>query len=204
MKDITPTFINGSPGGGVSPSSLAPYELLMRPSQKLGAVATRAFGDIKGLLHRDVVIPSAIRNYYTRSSELQRLAELKRVVQKSHEVLAQAQNITIFPDEVIVDRSKVTIIKRTSPWAHNTISIQIEDVLNVSTQLGMFFGTLTISSRVMNTIDHYDVNLLWRRDAIELKHIIQGYSIAKHNGVDVSELTLEETVETLRELGVSG
>ena len=58
-----------------------------------------------------------------------------------------------------------------------------------------------VSSRVMNSTDHYEVNYLWRKDAIALKHIIQGYVIAQHNNIDVSHLKKDELIKTLIELG---
>lgn len=109
--------------------------------------------------------------------------------------------ITLFPDSVTVDRTKVTITKRDFFWTSDVMSIRIEDVLNVSASVGPIFGSLTIASRVMSTIDHFKINHFWRNDAIRLKHIIQGYVIAQHNNIDTAHLTRAELVETLRELG---
>lgn len=202
MKDEKPIQTNHSPGRAHS-SSFHPYQLFMRQSHKLGAVATKAFGELKTFLNQEVVLPSAVRLPYPRKveNELQKIENLKKQVRKSHEVLVAVQTITLFPDEIVVDRTKVTIIKRYSFWSTDVISIQIEDVLNVSASVGILFGSLSIASRVMNTTDHFDVHLLWRRDAIELKQIIQGYAIAKHSGVDIGDLPREEMIETLRELG---
>ena len=202
MKDEKLSRTTNSPGEARS-SSFSPYQLLMRQSHKLGAVATKAFGDLRTFLNQEVVLPSAVHLPRSRQveEELQKIEDLKRKVKKSHEVLVAAQTIALFPDEVVVDRTKVTIIKRHSFWSTDVISIQIEDVLNVSARVGILFGSLSIASRVMNTTDHFDVHLLWRREAVELKHIIQGYAIAKHSGVDVGDLPRDEMIETLRELG---
>ena len=202
MKDEKLNRTTNSPGEARS-SSFSPYQLLMRQSHKLGAVATKAFGDLRTFLNQEVVLPSAVHLPRSRQveEELQKIEDLKRKVKKSHEVLVAAQTIALFPDEVVVDRTKVTIIKRHSFWSTDVISIQIEDVLNVSARVGILFGSLSIASRVMNTTDHFDVHLLWRREAVELKHIIQGYAIAKHSGVDVGDLPRDEMIETLRELG---
>jgi hypothetical protein len=37
----------------------SPYEMLVRQSKKLGQVATRAFHDVKIILHKEVTMPSA-------------------------------------------------------------------------------------------------------------------------------------------------
>ena len=116
MKDDKPIRTNHSPGEGLSSSSFSPYQLLMRQSHKLGAVATKAFGELRTFLNQEVVLPSAVRSPHSRKveEELQKIENLKKTVKKSHEVLINVQTVTLFPDEVIVDRTKVTIIKRYS------------------------------------------------------------------------------------------
>lgn len=192
-------------------SSMKPstYDLLVRQSKKLGAVATRAFGNLKYFLNQDIVIPPAenlMGNLALKrhNKSLQEATELRRVVKKSSQVLASARTVfpmTPFPHSVIVDRSKVTIIKRDFFWTARVISIQIEDILNVESGVGPFFGSLTLASRVMSSVDHFQINYFWRNDAVFLKHLIQGYVIAKHNHIDTSQLTKEEMIETLTGLG---
>lgn len=129
---------------------------------------------------------------------------LKRIIEQSHEILASANTvfpITLFPDTVFVDRTKVTIIRRDFFWSSDTVSIRIEDVLNVSTTLGPLFGSLTIASRVMSTTDHFRIDHFWRNDVIHLKHIIQGYVIARHSKIDTAHLSKDELVRTLVEIG---
>lgn len=137
-------------------------------------------------------------------SEVNATENLKKIVKQSHEVLATANTvfpITLFPDTVVVDRTKVTITRRDFFWSSDVMSIRIEDVLNVSASVGPLFGSLTVASRVMSTIDHFKINYFWRNDAIHLKHIIQGYVIAQHNNLDTAHLSKEELVKTLKELG---
>lgn len=130
---------------------------------------------------------------------------LKRIVQKSHQILAGAQTVilpmNLFPDTVVVDRTKVTITKRSFFWTASVISIRIEDVLNVACSTGPIFGSLIISSRVMNSTDHYEIDYFWRKDALYLKQIIQGYVIAQHNRIETSHLERKDLIGTLLELG---
>lgn len=188
----------------------ATYNLLMRQSRKLGKAAIAKLVDAKQFLQRDVPLPSANRIFQAatwsekKASEKPGVEALKKIVQQSHEVLAEVQTVfpvTLFPDKICLDRSVITITKRSFFWSSNVISLRVEDVLNVSTAIGPILGSLTISIRVMNSVDHYEINSLWRKDAIELKHIIQGYMIAKHSGLDIDHLSVKELVETLHELG---
>lgn len=188
------------------------YEPLVLQSHKLGRVATKAFHDIGRFLHTPVLLPQTglvekLREITTNATNHNAavISELRRKVQQSHQVLAIVRTVfplTLFPDSIVVDRTKVTIIHRTFFWSAETISFQIEDILNVSASVGPFFGSLTIASRVMSTEDHFRVDHLWRRDAIALKHIIQGYVIAKHSGMDTARLPQNELVAALSELGI--
>ena len=200
------------------PHVRSPYEMLVRQSKKMGNVATRAFRDVKDILHKEVQLPTWQHTAFTRApafirdevdaqkeKELRDVENLKHIVKKSHEVLASARTVfpvTLFPDSIIVDRTKVSIIKRDFFWTSNTISFQIEDVLNVSCGTGPLFGSLTIASRVMSTIDHFQINFLWRNDAIFFKHLIQGHIIAKNNKLETDKLSRKEMIETLCELGM--
>lgn len=195
--------------GNVPPTRVSTYDLLLRQSKKLGSVATKAFGGLRHFLTQDIVIPPAgdIMNSLTlakHNKTLQQATDLKKMVKESSEVLASARTVfpmTLFPDSIIVDRSKITIVKRDFFWTSRVISIQIEDILNVESGVGPFFGSLNVASRVMSTVDHFRIDYFWRSDAIFLKHLIQGYVIAKHNKIDTNQLTREEVVETLTELG---
>lgn len=130
---------------------------------------------------------------------------LRKIVKKSHQLLASCQTVilpmNLFPDSVTVDRTKVTITKRAFFWTSSVISIRIEDVLNVACSTGPVFGSLIISSRVMNSTDHYEIDYFWRKDALYLKQLIQGYVIAQHNQIETSHLSRDELVKTLLDLG---
>jgi hypothetical protein len=188
--------------------------MLVRQSKKLGQVATRAFHDVKIILQKEVTMPSAeqfLGNFphlshadTKKEKELAEADKLKKMVKRSHQVLANVRTVfplTLFPDSIVVDRSKISIIKRNFFWSSNVISFQVEDVLNVSSGVGPFFGSLTIASRVMSTVDHFTINYLWRNDAIFMKRLIQGHIIAKNNKLETDKLTRKEMIEMLCELG---
>jgi hypothetical protein len=213
MNDDEQTIKPKDPAGPLSSAHPSTYDLLVRQSKKLGGVATTAIHGARDILNREFTLPSAeqfLGNFphlsqSKKQQELKEAEKLKEVVKRSHEVLGSANTvfpITLFPDTIIVDRTKMSIIKRDFFWTSNTIGFQIEDILNVSCGIGPIFGSLTIASRVMSTIDHFQINYLWRSDAIFLKHLIQGHIIAKNNKLDTDGLSKEEMIETLCELGM--
>lgn len=172
------------------------YDSLMRQSRKLGKQAmgtmNEASQSARQFLNQRVGAPIVVDD----------IEELKQVIAHSHEVIASAKTVFpfVFPDEIILDRAKITIVKRTFIRTSDIISIRIEDVLNISASVGPIFGSVTIASRVMNSIDHYDVSRFWRDDALKIKQIIQGYLIARQNGVHTDHLSCEELAKTLLEI----
>lgn len=193
---------------GLSDFFYKPYGFFNRVNIRLGKAATKAFMDLEEFLHKEI-FPSPVEGILHKVSEkidekAQKLIELSKMVTRSNEILASATAVfpfDLFPDTVTLDRTKVTITKRTFFWSAEVISIRIEDILNVSTGVGPFFGSVTIASRVMSTVDHFKIDYFWRKDAIELKHMIQGYVIALHNKIEVDHLPKQDLRRTLAELG---
>lgn len=198
------------------PPQLSTYDRLMRQSKKLGHVATTTTRAIRNILTQEIQLPSSelFKSITTerqdapltqeKQQELNNIRQLKQAVEKSNQVLATARTVfpvTLFPDSIIVDRTKVSIIKRDFFFTSNVISFQIEDILNVSCAVGPLFGSLTIASRVMSTIDHFNINYLWRHDALYIKNLIQGHIIAKNNKLETEHLSIKETIDALSELG---
>jgi hypothetical protein len=129
-------------------------------------------------------------------------AKLEQAIQGSNQVLASATTVlALFPDKMIVDRAKVTIIKRQFFRMAEVMSIRIEDILNATSTVGPFLGTVSIVSRVLNDEQTARIGKFWRADAKRLKRVIQGYVIALERGIDCSQLGTQELSEMLEKLG---
>lgn len=81
------------------------------------------------------------------------------------------------------------------------MSIRIEDILNVTVDVGPFFGSLKIFTRFFNANKPYMVSFLRRDDALRIKRILQGYIIALQKNIDCSTLPTKELADMLHELG---
>jgi hypothetical protein len=145
--------------------------------------------------------PAQSQNQRNLSAEKSR-AELHEAIEGSNQVLASATTVlAIFPDTMIVDRAKVTIIKRQFFRMAEVMSIRIEDVLNATSTVGPFLGTVSITSRVLNDEQTASIGKFWRSDAKRLKRVLQGYVIALERGIDCSQLETEELSVMLEKLG---
>lgn len=130
--------------------------------------------------------------------------ELEHAIAGSHEVLATATTafpFSLFPDTVTLDRAKLTITHRTFFGAADVMSIRIEDILNVTANIGPILGSVKIVSRVFNIEKPYVVEKFKRNDALRLKHITQGYVIALQRDIDCSSLPTPQLAAMLEQLG---
>lgn len=130
--------------------------------------------------------------------------ELIQAVGDSHDVLFRAKTVfpfTLFPDTLTVDRTKLTITHRDFFKVAEVLSIRMEDILNITANVGPFFGSVKISTRFFDPGKPYEVYYLWRDDALKIKRIVQGMLIAKQEGVDSSALSTQELSENLDKLG---
>lgn len=127
---------------------------------------------------------------------------LQQEIAGSNDVLASATTFSpLFPDTIIIDRTKLTIIKRQFFRMADVTSIRIEDVLNATNSLNFFWGSVSITSRIFNNDQIEHIGVFWRSDAKRIKRILQGYVIALQKEIDCSELDSKELSRMLEQLG---
>jgi hypothetical protein len=137
---------------------------------------------------------------------------LQRMTARSQDILFSASTVfpfDLFPDQIVLDRSQLTITHRWFFWLGNVTSVRIEDIINVNVNAGPFFGSVQVAVRfldvldTMNTIRPTHINWLPRAKAMQLKVILQGLLIAANKQIDLTGLDTRELVEQLSELGAS-
>ncbi len=128
--------------------------------------------------------------------------ELAQAIHGSNEVLVTADTVfKLFNDQLVVDRAKLTVTKRSFWRASEVMSIRVEDLLNVTATVGPIFGSVKIVSRVFNADKPYIITGFWRDDALRVKRITQGYVIAIQRGIDCNSLPGSELADLLDKLG---
>lgn len=119
------------------------------------------------------------------------------------DVLIKANTVfpfVLFPDSICMDRQKLTIVHRAFFSTANTISVQIDDILNVESNVGPFFGSLHLQSKYfINNVK--SINFLSRSNAIKIQRLIQGYMIAHHRKIDCSTIEKNRLIVLLNDLG---
>lgn len=197
--------------GYQEPTSPSPtLRFIKRFYLKMGQTATDTLVKTQSVLQKEIMLPKPapefIQSFVAKQGYKRHprsMADITDLIERSNEVLAKATTIfplDPFPDTITLDRTKLTVTTRGFLRA-DIMSIRIEDILNVSSYVNPFFGSLTIATRVLSSDDHFTIRLLPRQDAIHLKHVIQGFVIARHNNIVCDHLSREDLLETLMELG---
>ncbi len=131
------------------------------------------------------------------------VGKLLDVTISAHDVLFEANTVfpfTLFPDTVTLDRQKLTIAKRLFFRVAKIASSPIADIQSAQANVGPFFGSIQLTSRFFFT-NQRSVNFLWRRDALRLQHLLQGYIIAHEKHVDCTQIPTHQLIELLDDLG---
>jgi hypothetical protein len=121
----------------------------------------------------------------------------------SHEILYKAKTVfpfNFFPDTIIIDKEKLTIIARYFFWVAKITSVPIRDILSVEADVGPFFGSIHLTSRYFFTNPH-SINFLWRKDVFKIQKLVQGFIIANEREIDCSAIDKSQLEELLEHLG---
>lgn len=121
----------------------------------------------------------------------------------AHDILFSASTVfpfTLFPDSISMDREQLTIVHREFFSMADTISVRIEDILNVESKVGPFFGSIHIFSKFF-TNDIKSISFLTRENTLRIQRLIQGYMIARHRKIDCSGVEKRQLIVLLNDLG---
>ncbi len=130
-------------------------------------------------------------------------SDIEKVAQNAEDVLLKVQSafpFILFPDTISVSRMKVAITRRSFFRVAEVISIQHEDILNAEADVGPFFGSLKVYTRIYGS-DPLKISYLSRDGTIRVKRLIEGFIIAHKQNIEYNNLSTEELVELLNRLG---
>lgn len=142
--------------------------------------------------------------YLRQQKKFKAEKELEKAIGGARQILAEATTVfpfTLFPDTVTIDRTKLTVTHRTFFQVAEIMSVNVEDILNVTANIGPFFGSMRISTRFFDPDKPYHINWLSRSDALRLKHVLHGSIIASQKGIDTTAVSTEELSELFDKLG---
>jgi hypothetical protein len=130
--------------------------------------------------------------------------EIRQAVGNADEVLVRATTVfpfTLFPDTVTLDRAQFSVTRRDIFKSGEAFSIRIEDILSITADVNIFFGTIKLATRFFDPHKPYTIKFLKRADALKLKRVTQGYLLARQREIDCNSLSTSELAKMLDELG---
>jgi hypothetical protein len=128
--------------------------------------------------------------------------KMESLVGRSEEVIFCTTTVLRFrPErfELIIDRAKITVIKRLFLLADNITSIGLGDMFSVKLSAGSFFGSLTLKARYVD--QPIVITYLSRKKAFRAKRIIEGLIVASNKGIDLDEIPMDELTEEIIRIG---
>lgn len=137
--------------------------------------------------------------------EIQDEQRLDGMVEMSRHPLLAVRTVfpfVVFPDDVIVDINKVSIIFREFFATEQVHSVLIKDISDVLVETNLLFATLKIVD-VGYTDRTIDVKYLKRSDGEHARKLIQGLMTAHRNGIDLTRVAYNDLHSKLESLGAS-
>ncbi|MDQ5900729.1 MAG: hypothetical protein QG600_307 [Patescibacteria group bacterium] len=149
-------------------------------------------------------IPSIIQPFQN-SQNNNKNSKLDDLVAGSSRVILDIHStfpFDFFPDDVILDETKVTIHSKYFFLTKEVRSVEYIDIFNVIVQQGVFFAKLELVDRFF-AHQPIIINYLKKRDAMLARRLIQGMIIAQKHNVDIRGIPVDELLKKLDRIGKS-
>lgn len=142
-----------------------------------------------------------LKQHEDNKSVFKQQEEISSLKTKIHTVLFKASSVfpfDFFPNTIIIDPIKVTIISRAFFQSEEVTSLHINDIENVIVQTAPIFGKLSIISRFM-TQRPVKIAFLWKRQAVRAHDILQGLLTSAKQNIDITTNN-PDTAEAIGEI----
>ncbi len=127
---------------------------------------------------------------------------LEDVIQKSKKVLFKSKSVfpfDWFPDELIIDPTKVIIVHKEFLSSGTMDTVYIKDIADVVIETGPYLATVNIVDISYGASKHY-IKKLKKADALRAREIIEGLVTALKAGIDILKLPGENILSSISQL----
>jgi hypothetical protein len=114
-----------------------------------------------------------------------------------------------FPDTIIIDTTKITIVKKQMFATEHVITIPLKDLSDVHVQTALFLASITVKymphSNNPGMLEPVEsrISTLKRADAMRVKNILKGILVAQSEEIDFTKLAPDEIMGMLEKFGNS-
>jgi hypothetical protein len=127
------------------------------------------------------------------------------IVGSSNRVLMKISTVfpfTFFPDTLVIDEAKVTIIHWNGFFTKTVFPILIENIMNVTLSTSLFFASLQFEVIGFET-NPDPITHIQKSQAIKARKVITGLMTLKKQRIDLSGISTEELMQKIEQIGES-
>lgn len=129
--------------------------------------------------------------------------KLDKIADSSSRILYELKTVfpfNFFPDEIIIDETKVTVVSHIFFQSKETHSVMYQDIFNVIVDNSVFFATMIIADRFFSR-EPTKITYLKKHEAMKAMRIILGMMVISKERVNTQPLPLEELREKAQRIG---
>jgi hypothetical protein len=129
--------------------------------------------------------------------------KLDTLVSQTANVIFEAKNVfpfDLFVDKLLIRPTKIDVVYGIFFFSDHVMSMLIKDLKAVKLTTGIFFASLQFELQGYEE-NPPEIKFLWREDAMKARRIISGLMAAQQNGVDLTQLPVDQLMEKTEEIG---
>ncbi len=107
--------------------------------------------------------------------------------------------LTLFPDEIVIEESRVVWIQNNGPWMDQVITVMVTDIACVNASTGPLFGQVHVKS--LTGGPEIFVDKLLKHNVYKIRGLVEGIVLASRGGLEINAETLEVEREALLTAG---
>lgn len=130
-------------------------------------------------------------------------AQIYQASNPAGEILLRLKSVfpfDLFPNEIIIHRSKIDVVYRQFFWDEQVVSLPIDQIKGVSVRRSPIFGNLSIDLIGQS----HQIRYLKVAEAYQARRIICGLIIFHQEKIDLSHLSIQQLINKLEEIGRAG
>ncbi len=141
------------------------------------------------------VVVEQLKQVKEAKKQLSEMAVGSKIIYKAR----SAFPFQLFPDEVVVETDKITVIHR-SLWFKTVSPIPLDNMMSVTITRGILFASMSFEITGFET-NPGDISHLWPSDAALAKRYILGLIQARKQQIDLTHVTPDDIREHVEEIG---
>lgn len=127
---------------------------------------------------------------------------ISKLTKTSNRVIASASTVfpfTPFPSTIYLEDTRIIIIFRKFFSTAQVHNIDIKNITNIFVEIAPVFASIVIVSRTFKE-NEISIKRLWKKQAIEMRNMIEGLRLMTEQQLDTSRYTTDELRKRLKQL----